>query len=209
MLGLSGSKPSCQLTAHDCLQHLGSSLGSSLSFWQCAGLKATGLIGIWWQMLCLAMAVMPVWLGQLGARLPASTIAHLLLGGLVASRFGLWLFDLAVSQMLQEWVRDEDIGKPDQEQVTLLRLRSTLQREHPRMPACMVCINWIPKQVHMDSLCEVQFVNPVMCSACLWKPASCALQVSSMEYRAALRTCFRACRMWLGWSSGAPNSSRC
>ena len=57
------------------------------------------------------MAVLPVWLGQLGARLPASTISHVLLGGLVASRFGLWLFDLSVSQMLQEWIPDEDIGE--------------------------------------------------------------------------------------------------
>ena len=35
----------------------------------------------------------------------------MLLGGLVASRFGLWLFDLAVSQMLQEWVTPEELGK--------------------------------------------------------------------------------------------------
>lgn len=75
-----------------------------------AGLKTTGLVGIWWQTISLAVAVLPVWLGQLGARLPAATISHVLLGGLVASRFGLWLFDLSVSQMLQEWIPDEDIG---------------------------------------------------------------------------------------------------
>jgi len=50
-------------------------------------------------------------LAQLGAHMPASTTSHILLGGLVASRFGLWLFDLAVSQMLQDWVPAEDIGK--------------------------------------------------------------------------------------------------
>jgi len=42
--------------------------------------------------------------------MPASTTSHILLGGVVASRFGLWLFDLAVSQMLQDWVPAEDIG---------------------------------------------------------------------------------------------------
>ena len=41
----------------------------------------------------------------------ASTTSHILLGGLVASRFGRWWFDLAVSQMLQDWVPAEDIGK--------------------------------------------------------------------------------------------------
>ncbi len=76
-----------------------------------AGLKVTGVLGIWWQATSLVIAVVPVWLTQLGARLPASTTSHVLLGGLVASRFGLWLFDLSVSQMLQEWVPAEDIGR--------------------------------------------------------------------------------------------------
>lgn len=76
-----------------------------------AGPKVTGVLGIWWQTISLMIAVVPVWLTQLGARLPASTTSHVLLGGLVSSRFGLWLFDLSVSQMLQEWVPAEDIGK--------------------------------------------------------------------------------------------------
>lgn len=76
-----------------------------------AGLKASGVMGIWWQATSLIIAVVPVWLTQLGARLPASTTSHVLLGGLVASRFGLWLFDLSVSQMLQEWVPAEDVGE--------------------------------------------------------------------------------------------------
>ena len=75
-----------------------------------AGLKASGVLGICWQTVSLTVAVTPVWLTQLGARLPASTTSHVLLAGLVASRFGLWLFDLSVSQMLQEWVPPEDIG---------------------------------------------------------------------------------------------------
>ena len=80
----------------------------------CAGLKATGLLGVWLQTTALTFAVAPVWLTQLGARLPESTTAQILLVGLVASRFGLWLFDLSVSQMLQEWIPTDDIGKqPD------------------------------------------------------------------------------------------------
>ena len=38
--------------------------------------------------------------------------AHVLAAGLVASRFGLWSFDLAVSQMLQERVPNEQLGAP-------------------------------------------------------------------------------------------------
>lgn len=86
-------------------------LSHSLGISPCAGLKATGLAGIWWQLLALAIAVFPVWLTQLGARIPEASTTHVLLGGLVASRFGLWLFDLAVSQMLQEWVTPEELGK--------------------------------------------------------------------------------------------------
>jgi hypothetical protein len=37
---------------------------------------------------------------------------HVLAAGLVASRFGLWAFDLAVSQMLQERVLNEQLGGP-------------------------------------------------------------------------------------------------
>lgn len=71
----------------------------------------TGLVGVWWQALALTLAVAPVWLTQLGARLPESTTSNILLTGLVASRFGLWLFDLSVSQMLQEWIPAADIGE--------------------------------------------------------------------------------------------------
>ena len=76
-----------------------------------AGLKKTGLMGVWWQATALILAVTPVWLTQLGARLPESSTSHTLLAGLVASRFGLWLFDLSVSQMLQEWIPASDIGR--------------------------------------------------------------------------------------------------
>ena len=68
-------------------------------------------MGVWWQATALIFAVTPVWLTQLGARLPESTTSNILLTGLVASRFGLWLFDLSVSQMLQEWIPAEDLGE--------------------------------------------------------------------------------------------------
>lgn len=76
-----------------------------------AGLKLTGLAGVWWQAVALLVAVFPVWLTQLGARIPQSSTSHVLLVGLIASRFGLWLFDLAVSQMLQEWIPEDELGR--------------------------------------------------------------------------------------------------
>ncbi len=46
----------------------------------------------------------------MGGRMSVSVVDHVLLAGLVASRFGLWLFDLSVCQMLQEWVATEELG---------------------------------------------------------------------------------------------------
>ncbi|KAL3161599.1 hypothetical protein ABBQ32_010458 [Trebouxia sp. C0010 RCD-2024] len=91
-----------------------------------SGLKTTGVMGIWWQAVSLVLAVAPVWLAQLGVHMPASAASHILLGGLVASRFGLWLFDLAVSQMLQEWVPAKNIGMVPAKAVKALALPCNL-----------------------------------------------------------------------------------
>ena len=53
-------------------------------------------LGCQWGFLLVTLIVSST-LGQPGG-------AHVLAAGLVASRFGLWAFDLAVSQMLQERV---------------------------------------------------------------------------------------------------------
>ena len=59
-------------------------------------------IGLQWGSLALTL-IMSSALAQ-----PAGM--HVLAWGLVASRFGLWAFDLAVSQMLQERVPSEQLG---------------------------------------------------------------------------------------------------
>lgn len=61
-------------------------------------------LGCQWAFL-LVMRIASSALGQ-----PAG--AHVLAAGLVASRFGLWSFDLAVSQMLQERIPNEQLGMP-------------------------------------------------------------------------------------------------
>ncbi len=48
----------------------------------------------------------------LSSILDSPACVHVLAAGLVASRFGLWAFDLAVLQMLQEMVPNEQLGMP-------------------------------------------------------------------------------------------------
>ncbi|KAL6755200.1 hypothetical protein V8C86DRAFT_3137942 [Haematococcus lacustris] len=76
------------------------------------GLEATGLLGCMLQLCCLLGGAVP-YVTQLvyaeggaeGALLPPSIGAvRLLVAGVVASRTGLWLFDLAVTQLVQQRV---------------------------------------------------------------------------------------------------------
>ncbi|XP_006657054.1 solute carrier family 40 member 1-like isoform X2 [Oryza brachyantha] len=59
----------------------------------------TGLWSVWAQWCCLLACVASVWA-------PAS--AWMLMAGVAASRLGLWLFDLAVTQLMQDHVPDPD-----------------------------------------------------------------------------------------------------
>lgn len=69
------------------------------------------MLGIWLQAACLWAGVAPSLAVKCGASLPASVVTHVLVSGVAASRFGLWTFDLAVAQMLQEWVADNDLSE--------------------------------------------------------------------------------------------------
>lgn len=91
-----------------------------------AGLEAAGAAGVGWLNLCLWASAAPAAIAAL-AGVPLSSPAAgagggagggsapgplllLLLCGLAASRFGVWLFDLAVSQMQQERVAPAELG---------------------------------------------------------------------------------------------------
>ncbi|KAK9813728.1 hypothetical protein WJX73_005513 [Symbiochloris irregularis] len=74
------------------------------------GLDATGLLGIVSQLVCLVVAVVPAALGHASARLDTVAATYLLACGLALSRFGLWTFDLAVSQRLQADVASNELG---------------------------------------------------------------------------------------------------
>ena len=48
--------------------------------------------------------------GTAGARVGGPVAMHVLVSGVAASRWGLWTFDLAVSQLLQERVPDSELS---------------------------------------------------------------------------------------------------
>ena len=93
------------------------------------GLKVTGGLGISWQLGCLAVGVLPVvlqhqqhvgvWGGSSsssGSSVSSSSRGQLvvllvMLCGLVLSRMGLWLFDLAVTQMQQDTTAAHELGE--------------------------------------------------------------------------------------------------
>lgn len=62
----------------------------------------TGLWSIWMQWCCLLLCVGSVWVSGRVAS------AWVLMAGVAASRLGLWMFDLAVMQLMQDGVPDAD-----------------------------------------------------------------------------------------------------
>ena len=76
-----------------------------------AGGSAAGTAGIWLQTAALWAGVAPSLALAAGWPVPAAVTTYALVGALVVSRFGLWTFDLAVSQLLQERVPDAELGE--------------------------------------------------------------------------------------------------
>ncbi|XP_047074094.1 solute carrier family 40 member 1-like [Lolium rigidum] len=62
----------------------------------------TGLWSIWMQWCCLLLCVGSIWVSG------GVASAWVLMAGVAASRLGLWMFDLAVMQLVQDNVRDSD-----------------------------------------------------------------------------------------------------
>lgn len=62
----------------------------------------TGLWSIWMQWCCLLVCVGSIWVGG------GVASAWMLMAGVAASRLGLWMFDLAVMQLMQDEVSDSD-----------------------------------------------------------------------------------------------------
>uniref|UniRef100_A0ACD5WYD4 Uncharacterized protein n=1 Tax=Avena sativa TaxID=4498 RepID=A0ACD5WYD4_AVESA len=62
----------------------------------------TGLWSIWMQWFCLLLCVGSIWVSD------GVASAWVLMAGVAASRLGLWMFDLAVMQLMQDNVPDSD-----------------------------------------------------------------------------------------------------
>uniref|UniRef100_A0ACD5ZZK7 Uncharacterized protein n=1 Tax=Avena sativa TaxID=4498 RepID=A0ACD5ZZK7_AVESA len=62
----------------------------------------TGLWSIWMQWCCLLLCVGSIWVSG------GVASAWVLMAGVTASRLGLWMFDLAVTQLMQDHVPDSD-----------------------------------------------------------------------------------------------------
>ncbi|GLC41594.1 hypothetical protein PLESTB_000698500 [Pleodorina starrii] len=81
-----------------------------------AGLLFCAVAGVTYQLACLAAGVLPVAVevmaaaGSGGGGRPSTTQVRILVAGLVSSRTGLWLYDLAVTQLIQEEVGQDQLG---------------------------------------------------------------------------------------------------
>ncbi|XP_038883885.1 solute carrier family 40 member 2-like isoform X2 [Benincasa hispida] len=64
----------------------------------------TGLWSIWSQWTCLLVCVVSIWIQN------SLLSAYILMIGVAASRLGLWMFDLAVIQQMQDQVPESDRG---------------------------------------------------------------------------------------------------
>lgn len=71
---------------------------------------ATGGLAIWLQLACLLGGVLPAVAAALGAAVAARARMYALVWGLVLSRFGLWTYDLAANQLIQETVDPATLG---------------------------------------------------------------------------------------------------
>ncbi|KAL6603922.1 hypothetical protein ACP70R_044283 [Stipagrostis hirtigluma subsp. patula] len=74
----------------------------------------TGLWSIWTQWCCLLVCVASIWAGS------GVASAWMLMAGVAASRLGLWMFDLAVMQLMQD-------GVPEQERCVVGGVQNSLQ----------------------------------------------------------------------------------
>lgn len=77
---------------------------------RCLGLVATGGLSVWLQLACLLAGLAPAVAAAMGAAVAAPARMYGLVWGLVLSRFGLWSFDLAANQLIQETVEHSALG---------------------------------------------------------------------------------------------------
>ncbi|XP_024520150.1 solute carrier family 40 member 1 [Selaginella moellendorffii] len=108
--------------------------------------EGTGKAGLWaisTQWLCLMVSVASVWIHK------TSVATSLLISGIVASRLGLWMFDLAVTQLMQSTVEEQERGRIGgvqsalQSLMTLLSFVITILAPDPKEFGRLVIISYV------------------------------------------------------------------
>lgn len=74
------------------------------------GLVPVGAAAIWLQLACLVGGAAPAVAAAAGAPVGNGARVHALVWGLVLSRYGLWTYDLAANQLVQETAEHASLG---------------------------------------------------------------------------------------------------
>ena len=90
------------------------------------GLQRSGLLGIWVQFISLLLSIVPYLLKYIGMDVSVQLSSTFLMSGLALSRFGLWLFDLACNQIIQDEAPRELLGNIFGTQQSLQSLFQTI-----------------------------------------------------------------------------------
>lgn len=137
-----------------------SGIGATLAFppvQQRIGLAFTATGAVWAQLLCLALAATPEFLQGTSKQLDTGVSTHVLVTGLVLSRFGLWTFDLAVNQLLQETGYASSLG-------SIMGVQGSLQSLCQMLSFVAGVVVWQPERF---PVLLAGSIVVVMCSAAL------------------------------------------
>lgn len=74
------------------------------------GLRISGFLSNAFFLTCILLGALPD-IGNLIFPISSSIRFNFLVGAIAVSRFGLWVFDLSVSQIIQEWVDETQLGR--------------------------------------------------------------------------------------------------
>jgi len=79
-------------------------------FHRLCGLRLSGFLSIAFFLTCILLGALPD-IGNLIISISSTLRFNFLVWAIAISRFGLWVFDLSVSQIIQEWVDQSELGR--------------------------------------------------------------------------------------------------
>ena len=91
------------------------------------GSARVGMLGIYYQLLLLGLGVVPLAIAYFGVQArPSLVLVRLLITFVAGSRTGLWLFDLAVTRIMQDGIAPHELGTVNGVQVAVSASFETL-----------------------------------------------------------------------------------